>query len=408
MHDTDMRSALYRAIDLINAGQVREFNVPPGTFIGPGAIARLGDALVSRGLKRVFIVIDAFLQQRGFADSLFRSLAIHGIAHEQYLYPAGEPDSDRVEAACAQLVAASCDGVIAFGGGSVLDTAKAIALLATNPDLRVADLASAGNSTLTRLPLIAVPTTAGTGSEATNVTVITSSASHIKQVIVHPALIPDLAIIDACLTLAIPAPLTAATGIDALTHAIEAYVARGANPLTQALAHRAITLIAQALPIAVGQGSDVAAREAMMLGSYLAGMAFSNAGLGLTHAMAHQIGARYGIAHGVANAILLPSVLRFNQLVCQRQYAEIAHAFGCTARTGDALITAVAQLIVDLGLPVNLQAAGGNPADFADMAQAALADACLAGNPRDVSAEQVIAVYQHAWQRPLTDLPIRA
>ncbi|KMN35242.1 ethanolamine utilization protein EutG [Chromobacterium sp. LK1] len=399
MPATDLGQALYHAIDLFNAREVQTFAVPPATFIGAGAIARLGQAAAERGYRRVFVAIDGFLLEQGLADNLFRSLQRHGVAAETYRYPGGEPDSDTVEAAARQLTAAACDAIIAFGGGSVLDTAKAIAALAAHPGMRVADLAAAAALPNGRMSLLLAPTTAGTGSEATNITVITDSASGVKQAIAQPALLPDLAVLDACLTLAVPAPLTAATGIDALTHAIEAYLARGANPLTQALAHRAITLIGRALPIAVGQGHQLAARQDMMLGSYLAGMAFSNAGLGLVHAMAHQIGARYHIPHGVANAVLLPSVLRFNRLVCAPRYRELAHALCGETLDADGLIAAVTRLIIDIGLPGSLRLPGVEPEHFAALADAALGDACLAGNPRDASREQIIDIYRHAWQR---------
>lgn len=403
MQVADLGQALYHALDLFNAREVQAFTVPPTTFIGAGAIARLGEATAARGYHRVFIVIDGYLLDQGLADTLFRSLRRHGVATECYRYAGGEPDSDTVEAAARQLADAKCDAIIAFGGGSVLDTAKSIAALAAHPGMRVASLATALVLPNGRMPLLLVPTTAGTGSEATNITVITDSVTGIKQVIVQPALIPDVAVIDACLTLGVPAPLTAATGIDALTHAIEAYLARGTNPLTQALAHRAITLIGRALPIAVGQGHDLTARQDMMLGSYLAGMAFSNAGLGLVHAMAHQIGARYHIPHGVANAMLLPSVLSFNRLVSTKAYRDLGYALSGEALNADELITAVTQLITDIGLPNGLCVPGLSPEAFPDLASAALSDTCLAGNPRTASHAEIIDIYRHAWQRQVTE-----
>lgn len=398
-NQNEMNSAIYQTIDLLNAQTVSAFNVPPTTLMGAGAVAKVGTALSQRGIVRAFVLIDEFLLKNGLADGLFRSLARQGIAYEAMAYPQGEPDSAKVEAACAQLRASVCDAVIAFGGGSVLDTAKAIAVLALHPELVVAQLVDPANISRGRLPLIAIPTTAGTGSEASNVSVVTDSITHIKQLILHETMLPDLAIIDASLTLAVPASLTAATGVDALTHAIEAYVALGANPLTQALAYRAISLIGDALPIAVGQGNNAAAREAMMLGSYLAGMAFSNAGLGLTHAMAHQIGARYGIPHGMANALLLPSVMHFNCLVCKKSYGELGLALLGHALSDLELIAAVQALIIEVGLPASLQIAGVNPDDFAEMADAALIDVCAASNPRSATRTQIIEIYMHAWQR---------
>ncbi|GGY02276.1 iron-containing alcohol dehydrogenase family protein [Paludibacterium paludis] len=399
MQATDLDLALYHAIDLFSAREVQTFAVPPATLIGTGAIARTGEAAARLGLQRVFVTADGFLLDRGQADALLRSLARHDIDAECYRYPGGEPDSATVEEAARRLAGAKCDGIVAFGGGSVLDTAKAIAMLAPHPGMDVAGLAGAPALPNGRMPLILAPTTAGTGSEASNITVVTDSASGIKQAIVHPALIPDLAVIDAGLTLDMPAALTAATGIDALTHAIEAYVARGANPLTQALALRAITLIGRALPVAVGQGHNLAARQDMMLGSYLAGMAFSNAGLGLVHAIAHQIGARYHIPHGVANAVLLPSVLRFNRLVSARAYRDIGQALCGEPLGADELIAAVARLITDIGLPGGLRLPGVSPDDFAALAEAALTDACLAGNPREAGREDIIGLYRHAWNR---------
>lgn len=403
MQVAELGQALYHALDLFNAREVQSFAVPPTTLIGAGAIARLGEVTAARGYRHVFIAIDGFLLDRGLADTLFRSLARHGITTECYRYPGGEPDSDRVETAARQLADAACDAIIAFGGGSVLDTAKAIAALAAHPGMGVAELASTAALPNGRMPLLLVPTTAGTGSEATNITVITDSSSGIKQVIIQPALLPDVAVIDACLTLDVPAPLTAATGIDALTHAIEAYLARGTHPLTQALAHRAITLIGRALPIAVGQGHDLSARQDMMLGSCLAGMAFSNAGLGLVHAMAHQIGARYHIPHGVANAMLLPSVLRFNRLVSTSAYRDIGYALCGEALNADELIAAVTRLIMDIGLPDGLRVPGLTPEAFPALADAALGDTCLAGNPRTASREEIIDIYRHAWQRQATE-----
>jgi alcohol dehydrogenase len=263
----------------------------------------------------------------------------------------------------------------------------------------MADLVEADRPWRRRLPLIAVPTTAGTGSEATNVSVITDAGNRRKRVIAHTDLVPDLALIDACLTLEVPPRFTAITGIDALTHAIEAYVATNATPLTKALSYRAAHMIGNALPIAVGKGSDVAAREEMALASYMAGIAFSNAGLGLCHAMAHRIGPAYGLPHGLANAVMLPSVMRFNALVCKKSYAEIGLALSGTIMSAEEAIAHIQRLIVEVGLPGDLAAVGGKAEDFGAFADEALADVCVESNPRTVSREQIIGVYQHACAR---------
>ena len=388
-----VQSALYQALDMMNARQVREFAVPPSTLMGPGAVSRCGQSLLDRGIERVFLMVDGGLHQAGMTQVLLRSLEQSGVAYEIWACPPGEPIDTDVNAAVTQLLQVQCDGVIALGGGSVLDAAKATALQAANPTLNFAELIPSLRLKR-RLPLIAIPTTAGTGSEATNVSVIIAMPQHRKQVLVHSLLIPDMAIIDACLTLGVPSHVTAATGIDALTHAIEAYVATNVTGLTRALAHRAITLIGQALPQAVGQGQDLAARESLMMASYMAGMAFSNAGLGLCHACAHQIGAAYGIAHGAANAIMLPQVMEFNRLVCKRTFAEIGHAL--TRETCDAAgtIRAIAQLIEDVGLGGNLASYGGQESDYAEFARAALQDVCIQSNPRTVTEAQIVALYR--------------
>jgi len=400
MNDKDVAGIVYQAVDMLNARAVREFSVPPSTFIGPGGIARIGEAITARGINNVFIVIDEMLDRMGLADSMYRALNNSNITYGKFCQKPGEPDTTVVEEIARCLMDSQCGGVVAFGGGSTLDAAKAAIVLAANPGLSVDDMANEPSRIVNRrMPFIAVPTTAGTGSEATNATVIKNPVDHIKQLIIHPDLIPDLAVIDACLTLGVPPGFTAATGVDALTHAIEAYVAAYATPLTKALAYRAITLIGEALPIAVGQGKDVQARESMMLASYMAGIAFSNAGLGLCHAMAHQLGPAYDIPHGVANAILLPSVMHFNQLVCKQAFCEVGHALSGRIMQPKEAIEYVQNLIVEVGMPANLRDVGGDPEDFAEFANAALEDPSLASNPRTVSKAQVIEVYQHAYSR---------
>jgi alcohol dehydrogenase len=331
---------------------------------------------------------------------MYRAFDAHGIEAVTHRQPRGEPCSDVVEETAKALSAARAEGVVALGGGSAIDAAKATAVLAANPEYCVADLVEPDRPWRRRLPLIAVPTTAGTGSEATNVSVITDAGNRRKRVIAHADLAPDLALIDACLTLEVPPRFTAITGIDALTHAIEAYVATNATPLTKALSYRAAHMIGEALPIAVGKGSDVAAREAMALASYMAGIAFSNAGLGLCHATAHRIGPAYGLPHGLANAVMLPSVMRFNALVCKKSYADIGLALSGTIMSAEETIAHVGRLIAEVGLPENLAAVGGKAEDFGAFADEALRDVCIESNPRTVAREQIIGVYQHACLRP--------
>lgn len=399
LNSQTVEQVAYRTIDLMNAQAVKQFSLPPNTHIGAGAIACIGDLLTDWQARHVFIVIDEVVERLGLAAPMFRSLDHAQLRYTLFRQPVGEPESDVVERGARECIQSQGDALIAMGGGSAIDSAKAIAVLAANPSLNTHDLLNPANITQRRMPMVAIPTTAGTGSEATNVTVITDSRSQHKQVIAHADMIPDIALIDACLMIQLPPAFTAATGVDALTHAIEAYVAKNATPLTRALAYQALRMIGQSLSLATGCGENIAAREDMALASYMAGVAFSNAGLGLTHAMSHQIGARYHIGHGVANAIMLPSVMNFNELVCKRDFSDIGLALSGEIMSSADVIRWIQNWIVELGLPANLAVADGCEADFEQMAAEAMNDYCLTTNPRSVSQAQIVQVYQHAMAR---------
>ncbi|MFH7092929.1 ethanolamine utilization ethanol dehydrogenase EutG, partial [Klebsiella pneumoniae] len=336
-----------------------------------------------------------FLHQAGMTAGLERSLAMKGIAMTLWPCPAGEPCVTDVCAAVAQLRDARCDGVVAFGGGSVLDAAKAVALLVANPEQTLGEMTE-HSELRPRLPLIAVPTTAGTGSETTNVTVIIDAVSGRKQVLAHASLMPDVAILDAALSEGDPPHITAMTGIDALTHAVEAYSARHATPFTDSLAMGAIAMIGEALPKAVGCGQDLAARENMLLASCMAGMAFSSAGLGLCHAMAHQPGAALHIPHGLANAMLLPTVMEFNRMVRRARFSQIGRALTGKKTDDREAIAAVRELFAEFGLTKRLTEAVATSAHYAAWAQAAQEDICLRTNPRTASREQIIELHAAA------------
>lgn len=396
MQLNDVSQIIYRALDVMNSQNVRKFSVPPRTYIGAGALTCCGEAMKEEGFERSFVMVDAFIYKMGIVDGLCRSLDVAGIEVEIFLYEGGEPSSAVVEEAAKILLGAQCDSVIAIGGGSVLDAAKVTAMLAANANLPIDGLLSSPQLNK-RLPLVAVPTTAGTGSEATDIAVITNTQTNVKQVLIHDQLIPDLAIIDACVTLAVPSYITAITGFDALTHAVETYVALKSTPLTKGFAYRAISMIGEALPLVVGQGNNIEARESMMLASYMAGMAFSNAGLGLSHATAHQVGGKYHIAHGQCNAIVLPAIMRFNSLVCKKDYAEIGHAL--TGRHIDAqeTIREIEKVIEEIGLAKPALEQGVNCADIPELAKAAFEDICLTTNPRTTTVEQICGVYEDAF-----------
>ncbi|OUZ98839.1 alcohol dehydrogenase EutG [Shigella sonnei] len=391
----ELQTALFQAFDTLNLQRVKTFSVPPVTLCGPGSVSSCGQQAQTRGLKHLFVMADSFLHQAGMTAGLTRSLAVKGIAMTLWPCPVGEPCITDVCAAVAQLRESGCDGVIAFGGGSVLDAAKAVALLVTNPDSTLAEM-SETSVLQPRLPLIAIPTTAGTGSETTNVTVIIDAVSGRKQVLAHASLMPDVAILDAALTEGVPSHVTAMTGIDALTHAIEAYSALNATPFTDSLAIGAIAMIGKSLPKAVGYGHDLAARESMLLASCMAGMAFSSAGLGLCHAMAHQPGAALHIPHGLANAMLLPTVMEFNRMVCRERFSQIGRALRTKKSDDRDAINAVSELIAEVGIGKRLGDVGATSAHYGAWAQAALEDICLRSNPRTASLEQIVGLYAAA------------
>ena len=391
----ELQTALFQAFDTLNLQRVKTFSVPPVTLCGLGALSTCGQEAQTRGLTHMFAMVDSFLHQAGMTAALERSLAMKGVAMTLWPCPVGEPCITDVCAAVAQLRESKCDGVVAFGGGSVLDAAKAVALLVTNPTQTLADMDE--RSVLRpRLPLIAVPTTAGTGSETTNVTVIIDAATGLKKVLAHATLMPDVAILDAALTEGVPAHVTAMTGIDALTHAVEAYSALNATPFTDSLAIGAIAMIGKSLPKAVGYGQDLAARESMLLASCMAGMAFSSAGLGLCHAMAHQPGATLHIPHGQANAMLLPTVMGFNRMVCRERFSHIGRALTNKKSDDRDAINAVSELISEVGQTKRLSDVGAKPEHYSAWAHAALEDICIRSNPRTATQEQIIDLYAAA------------
>ncbi|MCF3406965.1 iron-containing alcohol dehydrogenase [Escherichia coli] len=358
----ELQTALFQAFDTLNLQRVKTFSVPPVTLCGPGSVSSCGQQAQTRGLKHLFVMADSFLHQAGMTAGLTRSLTFKGIAMTLWPCPVGEPCITDVCAAVAQLRESGCDGVIAFGGGSVLDAAKAVTLLVTNPDSTLAEM-SETSVLQPRLPLIAIPTTAGTGSETTNVTVIIDAVSGRKQV---------------------------------LAHAIEAYSALNATPFTDSLAIGAIAMIGKSLPKAVGYGHDLAARESMLLASCMAGMAFSSAGLGLCHAMAHQPGAALHIPHGLANAMLLPTVMEFNRMVCRERFSQIGRALRTKKSDDRDAINAVSELIAEVGIGKRLGDVGATSAHYGAWAQAALEDICLRSNPRTASLEQIVGLYAAA------------
>lgn len=373
--------------------------------IGGRAIAELPEALGQLGLRAPAVLTDPFLGGNGTLDRLLTILADAGITARDYRSVVSDPTVSSVDDALAFVTAGEHDCVIALGGGSSIDTAKAVAILAAHGGtLRARKVPYQEN--LPGLPIVAIPTTAGTGSEATRVTVITDDANDEKMLCSGLAYLPTIAIIDYELTMTMPSRLTADSGIDALTHAIEAYVSRLANPFSDGAALAAMRAIWPNLCIVCSEPDNLAAREAMMLGSLQAGIAFSNASVALVHGMSRPIGAHFHVAHGLSNAMLLPTVTAWSIPAAQSRYADCARAMGLvTNNDGDEvavarLIGALRDIHRELKVPTP-KAYGINESRWIEllpvMAQQALESGSPANNPRVPERAEIEALYAKAW-----------
>ncbi|WP_437891643.1 lactaldehyde reductase [Phytobacter sp. V91] len=370
-------------------------------WFGRGAIAALTDEVTRRGYRKALIVTDNTLVGCGLVGKVTDKLDSAGLRWEIFSEVIPNPTIGVVLAGLAAYQRSEADYLIAIGGGSPQDTCKAIGIISNNPEF--ADVRSLEGLSPTRkqsVPIMAIPTTAGTAAEVTINYVITDEEKRRKFVCVDPHDIPQVAFIDADMMDGMPAALKAATGVDALTHAIEGYITRGAWALTDALHIKAIEIIAGALRGSVA--GESAAGEAMALGQYVAGMGFSNVGLGLVHGMAHPLGAFYNTPHGVANAVLLPHIMRYNAEFTQEKYRDIARVMGVKVEdmsldsARDAAVEAVFALNRDVGIPAHLRDVGVRKEDIPALAQAALDDVCTGGNPREATLEDIIALYHTA------------
>lgn len=381
-----------------------ELHLPPDVHVGGGVSERAGEVAASLGLARVLVVTDPVMVERGIAGPVSERLEAAGIAVATFSEIRGEPTTAEVDGALAALREHEADGVLAVGGGSSLDTGKAVAAMATNEGA-IGDYAGYGKIPRPGLPLLAVPTTAGTGSEVTRVTVITDAEREVKMMVLDGHLLPRAALADWRLTLTSPPGLTAAVGVDSLTHAIEAFVSAKANPVCDLFALRAAALIAQHLRRAHADGGDEAAREALMLGSLLAGAAFSNASVALVHGMSRPIGAHFHVAHGLSNAVLLPTITRWSLEAAPARYAALARAMGVAGeedseeRAGAALVEELEALNADLGIPRLGELAEREHFErvVRDMAAAALQSGSPDFNPRRPTADEIVALYEQVY-----------
>ena len=376
--------------------------LPTRNVFGEGAVNEIGALMSSLNVSHAMIVTDKFLAQSGMAASIQEILSGSGIRSVVFDGAEPNPTDKNVEAGVAFFQQNGCDSIISLGGGSSHDCAKGIGLVATNGG-KISDYEGVDKAHEALPPLVAVNTTAGTASEITRFCIITDTARKVKMCIVDWRVTPAIAINDPELMVGMPASLTAATGMDALTHAVEAYVSTDANPLTDAAAIKAIDKIVHYLPQAVANGDYMKARSEMAYAQYLAGVAFNNASLGYVHAMAHQLGGFYNLPHGVCNAILLPYVQEFNLIGNLERFAVIARAMDINVdgmspfEAGEACVYGLKTFGRYLGIPQNLRSLGVDPADFEIMAENAMKDATAATNPRKATKDQIIAIFQKAY-----------
>ncbi|WP_332304956.1 iron-containing alcohol dehydrogenase [Rhizobium sp. GR12] len=379
------------------------FATAPQIIAGPGCIARLSELKTRLG-SRVLVISDEGVVKAGLVQPALTSLSGGGAEISIFTGVVADPPEAIVHAAVEQAVGFGATGVLGIGGGSSLDVAKLVALLAKSGEA-LGNIYGVGNVTGQRLPLVLVPTTAGTGSEVTPISIVTTGA-HQKKGVVSPILLPDAALLDANLTIGLPPAVTAATGIDAMVHAIEAFTSASANnnPVSRTLAKEALRLLGANIDIAVKTGTDLAARQAMLLGAMLAGQAFANSPVAAVHALAYPIGGHYHVPHGLSNSLVLPHVLRFNASECGDAYAELAPCiFPHLEPVGQAerlsgFIEGLAMLPMRLNLPVRLRDVGISKEGLPLLAQSAMEQTrLLVNNPRPVSLSDAAGIYEAAW-----------
>ena len=374
------------------------------SYFGAGSRSVLASEVKKRGFKKVFVVTDNDLVKFGVAAQVTSVLEAAGIPFQIFSDVKQNPTVKQVKAGGAEFAASGADVIVAIGGGSPIDTAKAIGIIAANPEFAdVVSLEGIADTKNKSIPVIALPTTAGTAAEVTINYVITDEENVKKMVCVDPNDIAILSIVDAELMVSMPRGLTAATGMDALTHAVEGYITKGAWEMSDMFELKAIEMIAKHLPAVVENPSDVVARDGMATAQYIAGMGFSNVGLGLVHGMAHPLGAYFDIPHGVANALLLPIVMQYNMASAIDKYSDIAKAMGVNIdglskeAAAQAAVDAVKALAVKVGIPERLRDLKVTDDSLGKLAQSAFNDVCTPGNPREVTLEEVLELYKIAY-----------
>ena len=373
------------------------------SYFGPHAREVLPTEVQSRGFKRILVVTDASLVSAGVVDKVLEELDSNYIPYEVFSDVKPNPTVAEVQEGVKKCQQMGADCIVAIGGGSAIDTAKAIGVIMTNPEYSdVVSLDGACNTKNPCLPIFALPTTAGTAAEVTINYVITDPTRVKKMVCVDPHDIPIVAIVDTELMASMPTSLASATGMDALTHAMEGYITKAAWDMTDMFHLKAMSMIYQNLPKAVLE-HDMDAINNMGVAQYIAGMGFSNVGLGIVHSMAHQLGAVYDTPHGLANAVLLPYVMRYNGEVCPDRFVDMGRAFGLDMNgvTGmDAVmkvVNAIQELNQKLGIPAHLKEVGVKEEDIPMLSEKAMNDVCTGGNPRETSVADIEKIYREAF-----------
>ena len=380
---------------------VYTYKLPTELFFGSGAAAQTGTKTQELGLKKILLVTDKGVLNAGILAGLEKSLKDAGVAYEIFSDVETEPTMQGVEAGTTMLKNLGAEGVIGVGGGSALDTAKAVAVMATNSG-KIMDYAGFGKVPVQPLPVIAVPTTAGTGSEATFWSVLADKTQGVKFSVGGWNVMPDLAIVDPLLTESLPPALTATTGMDALVHAMESYVSTNCQPIAEGMAYHAMKLIARSLRQAVNHWKDLKAREDMIMGSLVAALAFNITRLGNAHALAIPLGIKYHIPHGEVNAILLPWVMQYNLPACPDKYIEIAKLFGedtCCLPPMEAAqksVTAIKALLRDIGIKEGLKKWKVKENELAEIVAKAVKSDNVKSNPRKTTEADLIKICMDA------------
>lgn len=380
---------------------INRFVLNEMSYFGPGARKQLPGEMKRLGLRKAFVTTDKGLITSDVADKVLDVLQNASIPFEVFSEIKPNPTVSNVKAGVEAFKESGADMIVAIGGGSSIDTAKAIGIIANNPEFSdVVSLEGVACTKKKAVPIIAMPTTAGTAAEVTINYVITDEVSQKKMVCIDPNDIPVVAIVDAELMYSLPKSLTAATGMDALTHAIEGLITKAAWEMSDMFELKAIEMISRYLEVAVNDPTNEKARNGMAVAQYVAGMAFSNVGLGLVHGMAHPLGAMFDVPHGVANALLLPTVMEFNAPVALDKYTDIAKAMGVftigmkAEEAADAAVSSVRKLALNVGVPQHLSEIGIMESDLERLSKAAFEDVCTPGNPREVTKEIIYQLYK--------------